>query len=806
MNFWFDLKYAWRLLNRSWGYSLLSATVVALSVGLALWTFVLAYSQAFKPLGFPGSEHWYNVQVAADAAAVARPTLDAFTFQEIRERTSTAEHLGAFANHSVVLSEGEASTSLRAAAISPRLLAATQASPHLGRRFEEADAQTNAAPSAILSYQTWQNYFAGDPAIVGKHARIDAQPVQIIGVMPKDFFAFQDFELWVPLRLTKLARPQDSSLTLSAFIAMDDGGSTEAVTNEMKRAVDEVNQAYPELFNARRHVELIAARHMWTHPNLQIVGIICLMSVAILLLGCVNISMMFLARFLERSRELALRTALGASRPRLLRQCLLETGFVVLLGLVAGCALAALGVGWARDLSTFTTQVQAIGREPNMLAFRSIDLLAAILAAIGVWLLSTLIPAWRVAKQDAALTLAGSGKGSGNRGSGKGASVLVGLQVLISSLVLVIAANLVLAVDREAGKPTGLDSARVLISTYQTDIQGRYPQSELRLDYFDNLKSRIQDRVPGAHAAFTTAVPTRPQKAAVALDTRDGAAREGELTMPFTVASEGYFELLGLELRSGRLFDSTDNAASLNVALVDEKLARRYWPNEEALGKRIQVDPSEGGPWLTVVGVVSGVAGQPFAPDNGVVYRPLRQVSPAAFHLLVKLPDSAQDHRVALREAAYSVDKDTVLHNLQTLDDYLDSVNMSYKSLVPVFLAVAAITGILAATGLFGLISRSVALRTHEVGIRRALGATQWRAISQFLKQGGWYLMVSVVGVALGVLLTNLMSAVFTNILERVLLVTPSVVLLTAAVIFAASYLPARRAVSLEPGDALRNE
>jgi len=372
--------------------------------------------------------------------------------------------------------------------------------------------------------------------------------------------------------------------------------------------------------------------------------------------------------------------------------------------------------------------------------------------------------------------------------------------------VLVIAGNLVLAVDREAGKPTGVTSSRVMITTYATELGARYSEAAQRLRYFDDLKARVQDTVAGAGVAFATEIPTRPNRIPVALDTREGGALRGELTLPLAAVSDSYFPLLGVKLRSGRLFDSTDNAASLNVAVVDEKLAERYWPRENALGKRIQLSPTQQGPWLTVVGVVSSVAGQPFTRDVGVLYRPLRQAAPTRFHLLVKFPDAAGDHRIALRTAAYAVDHDVVLHNLQWLDDYLSAVNMSYKSIVPVFIVVGIITAMLAATGLFGLISRSVALRTQEVGIRRALGATRWRAISMFTRQGALYLGVGAVGVMLGVVVTNLLSAVFTNILERVLLITPSIVLLTAAVIFAASYFPARRAVSLEPGDALRCE
>lgn len=821
MNFWFDLKYAWRLSTKSWGHSLLTAAVVALSVGLALWAYLLAYSVALKPLGFPGSDDWYSVQLTPDATAVAQPSVDAFTYQEIRKRTPAFDHLGAFSNRSVVLSEGEASISVHAADISPRLLSATQVAPYLGRVFNEADSERGAAPAAVLGYETWKNYFAADPDIIGKTTRIDARPVRIIGVMPQDFFAFQDFELWLPLQLTQLARPDSGdggdnasateqgvtgSTLLSPIVVLQKGQSQASVALEMNAAVEDVNRSYPDLFNVGRHVELIPALRMFTHPKLPIIGTITVMAGAVLILGCVNISMMFLARLLERSRELALRTALGASRPRLLRQCLLETAFVVLLGLVIGSGLTYLGVAWTQDLSNFMSQMQAKGRDPNLLVLRSGDLLVAALAATVVWLLSTLMPAWRVANQDAALTLAGSGKGGANRGTSNGANVLVGVQVLISALVLVICGNLVLAVNHEANKPTGLADAQVMISTYPTVFNERYVDPATRLNYWDDLRAKIETTMPGARATFATAVPTQPTAVAMTPETREGRANQGELKLPLTAVAENYFELLGIKLRSGRLFDSTDNADSLNVAVVDETLVRRYWPREDALGKRIQLDPNANGPWLTIVGVVAPVAGQPFTPDRGAVYRPLRQAAPPAFHLLTRLPNVAADSRVDLRAAAFAVDRDLVLHNLQLLDDYLSAVNMNFKALVPVFITLASITVLLAATGLFGLISRSVAMRTHEVGLRRALGASPVRAISMFLRQGAMYLAVGVVAVGLGIVVTNLLSTAFPNIMERVLLVTPSIVLLLAAVIFTATYLPTRRAVSLEPGDALRYE
>jgi len=806
MTLWFDLKYAWRLFVKSWGYSLMCASVVALSVGLAVWTNALAYSQVLKPLGFAGSERWYSVQLAADAAARPRPSVDAYTWQEMLKRNRSADHLGAFSSRTVVLSEGQATTSLRGAAISPRPLAATRA-PLLGRTFAATDGQPGGAAVAILSFNAWQTYFAADPRIIGKTARVNAAPVQIVGVMPHDFMAFDDYELWVPLYIPHLARPQDSTVMVFPHIVLRENQNLNTVLNELKATVDGVNRDYPDLFNAARRVALIPSARTFTHGNMPIVVMLSLISAGVLLLGGVNISMVFLARLLERSRELALRTALGSSRWRLLRQCLLETALVVLLGLVAGYGLAALGIRWTHGISDVMSRVLASGRSDDVPVLRPIDLVAAVIAAMAIWLLSTLIPAWRIARQDAAVVLAGSGKGTSIRGGNRSVALLVGLQVIIACLVLVTAGNVVLAVRGETSKPSGVNTARVMLSTYSTVFDARFSEPGQRLRYWEDLTAAIQSRVPGAEVAFTTASPSRPARVAASIESRVGGEKQGALTLPLTVVSDDYFRLLGIRLRSGRFFDSTDNGDSLDVAIVDEKMAARYWPGENVVGKRVRLNSSDDS-WLTIVGVVSSVQGAPYRPDAdiGTIYQPLRQAIPSAFQILVKLPATAGDARAALRAAAFAVDHDLPLHNLQMLEDYLAALKVGTAAMIPVFAAISLITAVLAASGLFGLISRSVAQRTQEVGIRRALGASVWRATSMFLRQGALYLSVAIVGLALGIMAMPLLSRAIPNVLESVIPMTLGIALLIAAVISTASYLPTRRAVALEPGDALRYE
>jgi len=803
-----DLKYTWRLLNKSWGYTLLCASVVALSVGLALWTWcAVAYPQLLKPLGLPNSGRWYSVQLAADASARPRAgSVDAYTYQELLKHNRSAGYLGAFASGASVLSEGQASSSLRTVRISPRLLA--QVVPVMGRTFQESDAQPGAPAVAILTFETWQNYFAADPAIIGKITRIDATPVQVVGVLSKEFFVLSDFELWRPLFVPNLARPGDSKLRLNPIIELGMNQNLNTVLNEMKTAVAGVNTNYPDLFNAGRHPALIPAHRMYFNDSTPVVVVLIVMALAVFLLGALNISLVFLARLLERSRELALRTALGASRSSLLIQCLIETALFVLLGLVVAYQLAVLGFRWTDRWGEYLNRILAIGRLNGLPVLRPIDLTVAVTAAISIWLLSTLIPAWRIAKQDAAVTLAGSGKGVSIRGGNKSAGFLVGLQVVVSSMVLVICGSMVLALNKETSKPTRINAANIIISTSPTNFDERYDDPSRRLRHWEDLRAAVESKIPGTEVAFASDQPSTPGRVPALIETRQGAQKEGTLTLPYAAVSDEYFKMLGLSLRSGRLFDSTDNLSSLNVAIVDDELAARYWPQQNVLGQRVQLSPSDNGPWLTIVGVVAAVTGgRPYNKDDvGALYRPLRQAVPSEFHILAKVPNITGDSRVALRAAAFGVDRDLPLRNLQTLDDYLAAMRFNLKSLMPILLAIAIITALVTASGLFGLISRSVAQRTQEVGIRRALGATSWRATSVFQRQGALYLSVAIVGVALGTMLMAPISKLFTNILDYVIPATLGVVLLMAIVIFAATYWPSRRAVALEPGDALRYE
>ena len=805
-NLWFDIRYALRLLRKSPGHSALSALVVALSVGLALFVFVMDYSIAYKPLPFPGADSWVSIQVADKAESSARARIDAYTYQQLQEHRRNVDYIGAFTARDAVLSEGEESNALRGAAITPSLMAALGSSPELGRLFSAGDATPNSAPTVVLSYDTWQKYFAGDTGIIGRQVRLNAQATQVVGVMPKGFYAFQDFQVWFPLALGPIASPSPADAKLSAFARVAKGADEDAILAEVQPIVADVNARYPGVFNAKRHVELFPAFRMYSHENMPIIAVSGFIAIAVLLLGAMNISMIFYARMLERSRELALRSALGSTKGRLLRQCLLESMLIVVAGLVVGIGLAMLGVQWGQSIRDFPSRVLATGTPWDYPQMRAIDVLAGMAAAAIVWLASTLLPALKVVRQDATQVLGGSGKGTASGGRARGAKVLVGAQVIISCLLLVICASLVFAVNGEAGKPLGVSTQNLYVSSDPTTFSARYADATSRNNYWVQLVQAVSQRMPGAETAIVTAVPTRPDDQAVTIEGRQASESEGVLKLPVVAVSDNYFTLMGITVRSGRFFDGTDTPQGQQVAVVDEELARRYWPGQDPLGKRLQIDPANKGPWVSVVGVASHVAGEPYSGEKGQIYRSIRQAAPATFQVVVRAPDHSEAVASSIREAAFNVDRDLPLRNIQPMPSLLAALDIGYSSIVPVFSAIVAITVLLAGSGLFGMISRSVAQRTQEIGIRRALGSSKVRIRNIFLRQALVYLGIAFVGGVLGILLTSMLTSVIPNALVNIALVILGVIVIMSIVVLSASYFPARRAVSLEPGDALRYE
>ena len=808
MNIWFDLKYTWRVLTKARGYAFLCAAVVALSVGLVTFVYSLAYGAWLKPLDIPGSQRWYVVHAAPNAVAIPQVhSLDAYTYQEILKSNRTVKHLGAVSIRSGVLSEDQASVSLRTYAVSPSLLAATHVAPQLGRIFTDAESYAEGAAVAILGFDAWRTYFASDPNVVGKQTRINGKTVQVVGVMPRGFSLGMLADLWLPLERTVITADTKTATAVEPFIALEPGQTEDAALREMKAAVDRVNQEYSQRFSAQRHVVLAHAHRAFTETGKALPAMLALLAVAVALLGSVNIGMMLFARLMERARELALRNSLGASRGRLLRQCLLESSVVVLVGLVLGIALAYFGTSWAQGFFERVTVGQPYVNSAEF-TMHAHHLVIAIVAAVIIWLSSTLIPAWRITRQDAAMVLAGS-KAAGSRGSSRSATILVGLQIMISCMVLVTSSNAVLVLYSMENTPSGFDTQRIVVSSVPTTFDTAHASAAQRSQYFDALATEIAGKIRGAEVGFAAEVPGMDSSTArVAIEARDEDVRN---IPPARLASvsENYFQMMGISLRSGRWFDSTDNDTALDVAVLDENFARRNWPGQDPIGRRLRLNPAENGPWLTVVGVVSHVGlGTDQQSFRGKIYRPLRQSPPSEFVVIAKLPPEsspgAAGTRAALAAAAFAVDRDLPLNRVQAMDTFFEERN---GGLTAIFGVIAAVTVFLAATGLFGLISRSVVLRTREVGVRRAVGSSQWQVTALFLRQGLVHLVVGVVlGGFLGIVATTRLGSVWPGILNNVVVVGLAVFVILAVVILTASYLPTRRAVVMEPGDALRYE
>jgi len=519
---------------------------------------------------------------------------------------------------------------------------------------------------------------------------------------------------------------------------------------------------------------------------------------------------------MERRQEFAVRNAVGSSRWQLVRQSLMESLLLCSLGAVVGLGIAYIGLLRITQMFEVVSGQMNAGLPSNWefvldgnLAIWTISL------TIMLWLTSGLIPAWRLAHSNVDETLKSGGKGatdlSAQSGRFRTTKLLVGIEIVTSVFLLAICGALLISISRVVDVDHGIVTDNRTIA--YIDLPGkRYNDLKSRALYFNNLATEIETSDAVDQVAFTSSLPHRYYR--VPYTVKDREIRDQErYPVEFLVGiSPNYFEVLGVDLLEGRRFNETDNSKGLQVVIVDKAFANKTWPNESALGKQVQLRPDDDGTWATVVGVTAQIKqSMPVLglDQLGTFYRPLKQESRSDVALIfVQTPGvSNRKFLESINASVSNIDADAALWNIKTLDRYLFERIAFFNLLGDVFLSVSTLTALLAATGIFAVISRSVTLRFRETGIRRALGSSNRLVVWIYLRQGLFYLGTGVVvGGGFALLAGNVLTTVFSDMMASLPWVLATVVVGMSIVIFTASYLPALKAIKMEPGDALHYE
>ncbi len=813
MTFLFELKYALRLIARKPGHSILCVLVVAMSLGISLVIFSLVYNTNYKQLDFQNSNRWvYATELNLDTGFVNfADSIDQFAYQEMAKRVTSYSQFGAMmAFEQSRFRWDERTTVFGSVRISPNMLQAANFIPSLGRTFVPGDDQPTAERVVILSHSVWQNYYSGDLDIVGQQTRLDEVAHTIIGVMPEDVSFPVNFDLMLPLRLDLLTEPDLQARPLTPMGILAEGVGVERANEEIQEILAQLQQQNADFYRTNQSAVVRPLNSFYMEGSSILFSTMAATTLVILLLGCLNIANLLLSRGVERDQEFAIRNAIGSSRWLLIRQSLLESLLICVIGTLVGLLLAYLG------LKSVSGMFQVLdGQIPNGLPAHWVftleknTIFSALLFTACIWLFSGFMPAWTSSKPNVDEMLKGGSKGTTDKNRFRLSKFLVGFEIFSSCFLLVLCGGLLLSINNVVETDYGIELENRMVFDIEFPQIGYEDGSSFEL-FFDNLQRQAETNPDIEQLALTSSLPFRGIQLPYAVNETEPIEGVDYPVQYIISVSDNYFQALGLTLVDGRAFDSSDNSESLPVIVVDEVFAQSTWPNESALNKQVQLNPEQNGAFYTVVGVSSSTKQtfEMFGLETiTAFYRPMSQMPSDSPSLIAITALADSEFLEAMQDAVSAVDSSVAVHSNKSLARYLSDVSGGLVMIGNVFLSVAVLTVVLAGTGIFAIITRSVIQRVREAGIRRALGSTNLAVTLMFLRQGLSYLSIGVLlGGGCALLVSSVLTSVFADLMSHVPVVYTVVVLGMALLIGLASWFPSRRAIALEPGEALHYE
>jgi putative ABC transport system permease protein len=800
-----DLRFGMRTLLKHRGFTAVAVGALALGIGANTALFSVVNALMLRPLPFPHPERL----VWVDEVSKTRPNNLVFGahFLDWREQCQTLEGIAAYSNWERTLTGagepervvcGEASENFF-----PLLGAESFAA---GRNFTAAEDKPGGERVAILSHELWLRRYNGDPDIVGRSVSLDEDSYTIIGVLPAGFHYFRPFDLWTPLKLDpQVERSNQRARMLEVVARLKPEATLEQARAEMETIRQRYESSNPNSLsfaNAQARLVFLQEKLLGDTRRalLALAGAVGL----ILLIACANVANLLLARASGRASELAIRSALGAGRLRLMRQMMTESLLLAGVGGAAGLLLAYWGVRLLEALNSTET----IG-DLSRLAVISIDRRAlgfTLIISLLTGLLSGLAPALQLSRPDLNAALKDGARASGSHGRRLRGALMVS-EVALALILLVGAGLLIRSFVKLLNMDQGYRAENVL--TARLTLPERYKENAQRVEFYERILERIAATPGVTDVGATSLLPLTPRNMVVWLRVEGRPAQDREREPPVFLGSVNpdYFRVMGIRLLSGRFFNDGDRQGAPSVALLTESLARKLFPGEYPIGKRIYA-PTSNAEWTTVIGVVADVRHKGLDRTlEPTVYLSYRQASPVRMALAIRGAADPLSLAPALREAVLAVDPAIPVHDVMTMDARRANSIAARRFNLLLLGALAALALALASVGVYGVISYTVAQRTREVGIRMTLGAQSADVLRLLIKQG---MTLVILGVTLGLLGSFALTRVMTSLLFDVSASDPltyaGAALLLSSLALLACYLPARRGTRVDPLVAIRHE
>jgi putative ABC transport system permease protein len=789
-----DAHYAIRQLRRTPGFTAVAIVTLALGIGATSTIFSVVNGVLLRPLPYPSPNGL--VRVYEIVPRFGRFSNAPATFLDWRQQNTVFEHIVATNSTGATFDGGSGPERVSGLLVSWDLFDLLQVRPALGRSFRAEEDAPGKDAVIVISHPMWQLRFGSDPNVLGRSITLSGTPVTIIGVMPAGFAFGDDVEFWRPLALNP-ANATRGGHFLATIARLKPGVTVEQAHAEIKGLSERLAVQYPMSANESAevvgmHQAMVAGIRPALLTLLAAVGVV-------ILIACANVANLLLVRASVRGKEIAIRTALGASRWRLVRQMLAESLVLSLAGGAAGLLLTYLAIGPIQTLSANgipRSSFIAIDRTVLLFAF-GVSMLTAVLFGLA--------PAWQASRARVGVVLKEGGRSSAASGGRWMRNVLLVAEVAMSIVLLVGAVLLLRSFSRLVNVDPGFKPDHVLAFRVALP-NGTYPEEHQRITFYETLASRLESLPDVTSAGGINVLPMRGSyilsfkvRGRPEPTPNEGTSANYRAIMP------GYFQAMGVPLLRGRTFTVRDAEKAPMVAIIDQQFADRYFPGEDPVGQGMSIGNGTEG-FYEIVGVVGGVRQSSLEAQPGpTMYVAYPQSAFSGMWIVVRTKSDPVSLAAAVRQTVREIDSNLPAFSLTPLTTVISDSVAQRRFLMLVLTVFASIALFLAAVGLYGVVAYMVSQRTQEIGLRMAIGAQRGDVLQMILGGG---MKLAIVGVAIGLVAALSLSSVMSTMLYEIERFDPSSYIVTALILLAiaalACYVPARRAIRVDPIVALR--
>jgi putative ABC transport system permease protein len=801
-----DFNYALRLLAKKPGFTALTTLVMAAGIGISVYMFSFFNTVLYRDLPFQDGDSIVLISSSENGKRDA-DSINLLDYEEVRNSVKGLSEFGAYQNASVNVSGRDGARRYKAIYAQANIFAITRTKALIGRAFLPDDNLYGAESVTVIGYNIWQNQFGGEQNVIDQSLQVNGSNHRIIGVMPKGYLFPNTAQLWLPLQVDNNQLTRETAQIVHGIAHINDNSTVAEINQRLQVVMQRLELKYPNT-NSGISAYITSIPGKGEGDAHAVIYSMHIVAMLILLLASINVGNLLLSRAVERGKETAIRVALGAPRSRLISQMLWESIIICSLGGVIGLLVLAWGLEITNSITaTFFVDPPAFWWTFGVNAY-TMKLFFTIL--ISTILVTGLLPAWKNSGGDFNSVLRDGTRGALGKKAGRLNRILVISEIFISMAVLIAAGVMVVAAYIQSHEDIGADTQNTLIAKILLS-DDNYVSAEKKVQFAQTLQTNLAKGIGIKDVMISSALPGDWSRRANFLLAGKEYTNDNNTSNPranYIAIMPGALGTLGVELKQGRYFDSSDSGLEKKTALVSENFTKLHYPNESPIGKQLRLSDDDPADWITIVGVVENtIQGSREDKHIPTIFRPFtqdpRQQLTVAMHMsadVAKVTDT-------LRQTLMSIDPQLPSFQIETYEQNnarFTAPIQFVSSLVALF-ALAAL--VLAASGIYGVMANTISQRTQEIGIKRALGASEKTITREFMITGfTQFLIGGIPGLLAGCTMGFAMSQIFGTSNLAVFIIAFIMTFLIGAVVMLATYLPTRAALSMEPSEALHYE